>query len=82
MLNPSDIAEMFNRSVSWVYQNYNKLSRIKNFPKPQRINGYNIQWNSEEVETWFQLNIQNKYVSNDNTAASYDKLLAANAALL
>lgn len=78
-----EVAERFRRSVSWVYQNYKRLNKEKNFPLPHRLNGYNLLWIDKEVECWFDTQISGAYRLNDNQLKPcYDKLLAANAALL
>ena len=81
-MNIEEVAERFNRSASWVYQNYKKLNREQDFPLPHKINGYNLSWIDKEVDYWFDLRISPKYHLNDNIAPCYEKLLAANAALL
>ena len=78
-----EIAKRFRRSVSWVYQNYKRLHKEKNFPLPHRLNGYNILWLDKEVDFWFNLQVDVVYRLKDkNSKPCYDKLLAANAAVL
>lgn len=82
-VNIVEVAERFNRSVSWVYQNYKNLNKSKNFPLPKRLNGYNLMWLDKEVDYWFDLQLSSAYCLNDNAKAPcYEKLLAANAAFL
>lgn len=77
------VAKRFSRSVSWLYQNYKRLHREKNFPLPRKLNGYNLTWIDKEVDTWFDMQINSSYRVNDNKpTVCYEKLLAANAALL
>lgn len=78
-LNIQEVAARFGRSTSWLYQHY---KTIAGFPRPIRLNGYNLQWNSAEVDIWFASRVNPAYRINDNAAGVYDKLLAANAALL
>ncbi len=82
-LNIEEVARRFKRSKSWFYQNYKKLCREKNFPDPVSLNGYNIQWSSSAVDYWFNTHLSSHHQANDNKlGGSYERLLAANAALL
>ena len=82
-LNIDEVAARFKRSRSWLYRNHKKLSKEKEFPKPVSLNGYNIQWSSSEVEYWFNMRLNSYHQANDNRlGSSYERLLAANAALL
>lgn len=82
MLEPEEVAAMFKRSVSWLYKNYKLLSATKGFPRPVRLNGYNLQWSSKDVDIWFDMHINSISLNDNRVGGSYEKLLAANAALL
>lgn len=82
MLDPEEVAAMFKRSVSWLYKNHKKLSLSKGFPRPVKINGYNLQWSSKDVDYWFDTHINTFSINDNNVGRSYEKLLAANAACL
>lgn len=83
MLNIYEVAERFNRSASWLYQNHKKLHAKQGFPLPHKFNGYNVQWCDEEVQLWFDSQIKPEFKTNDNkTGVCYESLLAANANLL
>lgn len=77
-----EVAARFERSASWLYKNYKKLNQEKKFPKPISLNGYNLQWSEADVDYWFDTHIVS-YQANDNrVGSSYEKLLAANAAMM
>ena len=77
-----EVAQRFHRSTSWLYKNYKRLNKEKKFPQPISLNGYNIQWSESDVDYWFDMHIT-ACQANDNTVGSaYEKLLAANAAML
>ena len=82
LLEPEEVAAMFKRSVSWLYKNYKNLSQKKGFPKPVKLNGYNLQWSSHDVDYWFNTHINTLSTNDNNVGTAYEKLLAANAALL
>lgn len=83
LLNPEDVAARFSRSLSWFYKNYKMLSKKQGFPKPHKLNGYNLQWSEAEVDFWFNARISKEFRLNDNNVGvCYEKLLAANAQLL
>lgn len=82
-LNIEEVASRFKRSSSWFYKNYKKLSDEKGFPRPIKLNGYNVQWSEVDVDFWFDTHINTSRQANDNNIGKcYEKLLAANAALL
>ncbi len=82
-LNIDEVAARFKRSRSWFYKNHKKLCKEQKFPQPLRLNGYNIQWSSADVDYWFDTHINTFHQANDNhLGSSYEKLLAMNAALL
>lgn len=79
----TDVAVRLRRSSSWLYQNYKRLHREKDFPLPKKLNGYNLSWLDKEVDNWFELQMNASYRFNDNKPTiCYEKLLAANASLL
>ena len=83
LLEPEEVAEKLRRSLSWLYKYHTKLSKEKGFPKPVKINGYNLQWSAPDVDMWFNTHINTTSRTNDNiVGCSYEKLLAANASLL
>lgn len=82
MLSPKEVAAMFKRSVSWLYKNYEILSAVKGFPRPIKLNGYNLQWSSKDVDIWFDLHINSISLNDNARSGCYEKLLAANATLL
>lgn len=83
LLNSEDVAAMFCRSRSWLYKNYKHLHQERKFPLPVKINGYNIQWKKAAVKDWFAITLDNPFQTNDNApGVCYEKLLAANAAVL
>lgn len=82
LLNPEEIAKRFNRSLSWFYKNYKRFEKERHFPKPIKFNGYNLQWSAYDVDLWFNTHIDCYKLNDNHPGASYEKLLAANAALL
>lgn len=77
-----EVATRFKRSVSWLYKNYKKLNKEKKFPKPISLNGYNIQWSEQDVDYWFDTHITSRQANDNKVGNSYERLLAANAAML